>query len=91
MAWTDSVAKAAPELLAACVGGMFTIALACGAGFFSVYSQQSDRFNQQQIQLTKMNETLVMICNQMKEQVATDARQDAQITDLRVSIERLRR
>jgi len=91
MAWTDTIAKAAPELLVACVGGVFTIALACGAGFFSVYAQQSERFTQQQIQLTKMNETLLMICNQMKEQIATDARQDAQITDLRVTIERLRR
>jgi len=73
MAWTDSVAKAAPGILVVFVGGVFSLIW------------------QQSTQLAEMNKTLLMICEQMKEKTATDARQDAQITDLRVNVERVRR
>jgi hypothetical protein len=46
---------------------------------------------QQSTQLAEMNKTLLMICDQMKEKTAIDSRQDAQIGDLRVGVERFRR
>jgi hypothetical protein len=73
---------------AAAVGSGIVVAIA--SNYINGGNQTRDQLVQVSIQLAKTNETLSMVCKQLEEKVAVDKRQDAELEQLRLRLERHR-
>lgn len=76
--------------------GPWAAAVACGVlvaaagNFLNGGEKTRAELVQVTIQLAKTNETLAMACKQLEEKAAVDKRQDAELQELRLKLERNR-